>query len=1109
MRKNLLSIIVAISMILAGNTAIAAPSIVQADALDTKETKIPIKVENATGGSYQAKIMPMQEQGVALDLNTVMLGGKVTESKSSGNGRKQLTITWDRIVTKDKTIPLANSFKTVADTKKGSVPSGTELKARGDIAALKDALNKLSEATPNNNTGVTPKPLEARNTGSQGSASTGGATAATTSSLPMGTTSSSTTPQNQTTIPAVSPTFTSPTTTTSSTPKIDVSTDGCDITIDRSQNAAFVQVKITTNGEETMGCQPDPDQKYPITQDFSACQPKIDGTTYTPMFTLGYLNPKTGQRVIIPGGQCQSDSSVPAAAITDTADGCTPTTDIPNRRVIVQVRSVYNLDGEQKEYKSCHESAKTYSINEVVDSCAVSKDATKKLAIQQTKLSYTDDTGKSTIVRDCTDSANPVYSYPITQDFAACQPKLDGTTYTPMFTLGYISPALNQRVIIPGGECQSDASLPAAAITDSTDGCAPRIDYTNKQVIPQVRSVYTIDGQQKEYKACHDSSKVYAMKEVIDTCSINSQLANRVSTQQVKLAYTDDAGQTTIVRDCADSSNPAYIYTISPDNSACSPKIEGSKVYQQFNYGYVDPTTKKRVIVPGGDCQTDITVPAVDIVDGTDGCAAKYDFTNKIATVQVRSTYTMDNKVTEYKPCHDSAKTYTMSEGADNCPVSHYLDKQVSIQQTKMTYKDDSGQTITARDCTDSTTASYSYSQKTITTSCSVRADFTQMVAYPQSKIVYTQNGAEHVIQDCSDDGALAPYAISSTREGCNPVQTATTITPLSRKYITVNGMPAYLNSCTAEDSLNIVAEECTGTERFSNDFNTGQSYRNYSHYYVDGSNKIVLDHCVPGTTPYQHQPDVASCSSQNDDTAHTTQYYAKTFITVDGQNVVIKDCSASGNPVPYTLKNRVLTVLSQQTNKELSVDSDNDVYFSTPISSAYPNRPIAFPAKWKTTSISATTDPYGNDYYFFGMTYTGFSLIFSGKNYCINNELSLPTWVTTDNLPIDKEKSDQVPTFSHTTFNSCNTTPCVKDRMEYYSRGDGTWQGSINAAYGGLMTTGRTNTITYTCTKPKCANFTRVGKAAVYVRGNSTEFTDKTDISDTVNVCGTGSKLQ
>lgn len=961
MKNTSLCITAVMLMALAGNVSVAAASVVQSEALTSKETKIPIKVENASGGSYQAKILPMQEEGVALNLNTVMLGGKVTESKSSGSGRKQLTITWDKIVTKDKTIPLANSFKTVADTKKGNVPSGTELKAKGDIASLKDALNKLSEAAPNTNAAVAPqKPLEARNTGSQGSASTGGATAATTSSLPMGSTSSSTTPQNQATIPAVSPTFTSPTTTTSSTPKIDVTTDGCEVLIDRAQNAAFAQVKVTTNGEQTMGCLPDSDQKYPITQDFSACQPKIDGSSYTPMFTLGYLNPKTGQRVLIPGGQCQSDSSVPAAAITDTADGCTPTTDLTNRRVIVQVRSVYNLDGEQKEYKPCHESAKTYSINEVVD-----------------------------------------------------------------------------------------------------------------------------------------------------TCIINNQLTNRASIQQVKLAYINDAGQTTIVRDCADSTNPAYIYTISPDSTACTPKIEGSKVYQQFDYGYIDPATKKRVIVPGGDCQTDITVPAVDIVDSTDGCSTKYDFPNKLATLQVRSTYTMDNKVTEYKPCHDSAKTYTMSEGADNCPVSHYLDKQVSIQQTKMAYKDDNGQTITARDCTDSTTASYSYPQKTITSGCSVRADFTQMVAYPQSKIVYTQNGTEHVIQDCSDDGALAPYAISSTREGCNPVQTATTITPLSRKYITVNGMPAYLTACTAEDSLNIVAEECTGTERFSNDFNTGQSYRNYSHYYVDGSNKIVLDHCVPGTTPYQHQPDVASCSSQNDDTAHTTQYYAKTFITVDGQNVTIKDCSASGNPVPYTLKSRVLTVLSQQTNKELSVDSDNDVYFSTPISSSYPNSPISFPAKWKVNSGTPLKDPYGNDYYFFGMTYTGFSLIFSGKNYCINNELSLPTWVTTDNLPIDKEKSDQVPTFSHTTFNNCNASSCVKDRMEYYHRTDGTWQGSISAAYGGLMTTGRTNTITYTCSKPKCANFTRVGKAAVYVRGDSTEFTDKNDISDTVNVCGTGSKLQ
>lgn len=916
---------------------------------------------------------------------------------------------------------------------------------------------------------------------------------------------------NEAVIPAATPAFTAPpSTATGGTPVISVSSDGCDITIDRTQNAAFAQVKITTNGEETMGCQPDPDQQYPITQDFSACQPKIDGSTYTPMFTLGYLNPKTGQRVIIPGGECQSDRSTPAAAIMDIADGCTPTIDIDNRRVIIQVHSVYNVDGEQKEYKPCHESAKTYSINEVVDSCAISSYPAKKLAIQQTKLSYTDDTGKNTIVRDCADSTNPAYSYAITQDFAACQPKMDGTTYTPLFTLGYFSPTLNQRVIVSGGECQADASVPAAAITDITDGCPPRFDFINKQVFPQVRSVYTVNGEQKEYQSCHDSGKFYSMSETIDSCTIHNQLTNRVSIQQTKLAYTDDTGSTTIVQDCADSSNPIYIYTITPDSTACAPKIEGAKVYQQFDYGYIDPVSKKRVLVSGGECQTDVTVPAVDIVDVAEGCSTKYDFATKTATVQMRSIYTLGGVVTEYKACHDSSKIYVMSEVVGSCPVSHYLDKQVSIQQTRMTYTDDSGQVISARDCVDSATSSYSYPEKTTMVGCSVRADFMQMVAYPQSKIIYTENGTEHIIQDCSDDGTLAPYEITSTREGCNAVQTATTITPLSRKYITVDETPVYLTSCAAEESLNIIAEECTGTERLSNDFDTGQSYRNYSHYYRDGSNVIILDHCVPGLTPYPHQPDVASCDLQRDDVAHTTQYYAKTFITVDGQNIVIKDCSTIGTPVLYTLKNRVLTVLSQQTNKELSTDNDNTIYFSTAISPSYPNRPITFPEKWNGKSTSTPIiDPYGNYYYFFGMNYNGFSLIFSGKNYCINNELSLPSWVTTDNLIIDQEKSDQLPTFRMTTFDSCNTIPCVKDHMEYSYTGDGRWHGNINSSYGSLSTSGRSNTITYSCTKPTCANFTRLGKVAVYVRGDGTEFTDNNDISDTVNVCGTGSKLQ
>ena len=277
----------------------------------------------------------------------------------------------------------------------------------------------------------------------------------------------------------------------------------------------------------------------------------------------------------------------------------------------------------------------------------------------------------------------------------------------------------------------------------------------------------------------------------------------------------------------------------------------------------------------------------------------------------------------------------------------------------------------------------------------------------------------------------------------------------------------------------------------------------------MDGSTKMVLDHCVPGLTVYPHQPDVASCTLQNNDTTHQTQYYAKTFITVDGKNVIIKDCSPSGNPVPYTLKNRLLTTLSQQTNKELSTDNDATINYSTLMNISYPNYPLTYPANWKASPGGSLVDPYGNNYYLYAINPKGFTMIFSGKNYCFNNELTMPTWVTTDNMIIDKDKSDQTPTFKLTTFDNCAFSSCFKDHMQYTPISNGNWNAEIEFTYAYLGTTDRTNTITYTCTKPKCANFTRVGKTAVYSRGDGTEFTDNKDISDIVNVCGTGSKLQ
>lgn len=492
---------------------------------------------------------------------------------------------------------------------------------------------------------------------------------------------------------------------------------------------------------------------------------------------------------------------------------------------------------------------------------------------------------------------------------------------------------------------------------------------------------------------------------------------------------------------CEDSSNSI---PITKEYSTCEITNINGSIYRQYTTGYVDPDTNKRIIVE--KCKPDME-QAEEITKNYDVCVPLIDN----ATGFVHRQY-----------------------------VLQYIDPS-------------SGKPVEIQSCTPDMSPGSTYPMTTTVEGCSIRHDFETGKSYQQTKKTYTINGTVHTAEPCTDSNQV--YNHHTTTETCNVQQDGDTIIASERKYIEIDGAKQYITECTPLDSSVMIESEPCETQKYTHNFEAGQSFLNKNYYYMASGQRIDLASCIPSETAFVHQKDSSVCPASHNDANRTTLLMAKTYIEDDGEKSYIKNCETFGSPLPYIQADETWKKASYFPNQTLSVNQELwdqvqiGIYNGVQITDGQ-GTPVT---DWQYDSNSREIiSPTGvrSD-----QVIQGWISIFHGKHYCFSH--GLQDLGTFNGLTLDIENSDERPTYESTSFDKIDYT-CWTDPEKL---GPLLCPANLPPVYLGYAQT------QYKCSIPKC-NLTVLHKYPTWMRGDSSLYQDTSTILDQKVVCGTGSKV-
>jgi hypothetical protein len=251
------------------------------------------------------------------------------------------------------------------------------------------------------------------------------------------------------------------------------------------------------------------------------------------------------------------------------------------------------------------------------------------------------------------------------------------------------------------------------------------------------------------------------------------------------------------------------------------------------------------------------------------------------------------------------------------------------------------------------------------------------------------------------------------------------------------------------------VFSEACNSPAYTHDFDSGQSYRNVNYYYMDGSTPVMIKSCVASEDTYTHYDATDVCENQNDDTQRHTKVFGKTFISESNSPVVsasnriyISSCKQIGSTVEYT-----------KTGNKWKVNSSVVEYLKT-----------------------------------------------ENNAHCPSNSLATD-WVTTSNNTINKQNSDETPSWTHlSTQISWRCNPGLGSPINQ-SCLDCDPQTMCNSAFPTRNPAVDRISYSYNCSTPSCS-VTTLNSHPVYQRPDGSEYYETSTVVSQALVCGNGSKL-
>lgn len=473
---------------------------------------------------------------------------------------------------------------------------------------------------------------------------------------------------------------------------------------------------------------------------------------------------------------------------------------------------------------------------------------------------------------------------------------------------------------------------------------------------------------------------------------------------------------------CKDTSTS---YDLEKDYKACPSRtdVSAKKIIYSFQYFYIDADGGRNVV---DDCKED---------------------PNKTQSLKI---------TTSYELCSDLVD----------------IAARKAYSQYQQSYKDADGKDVITQSCSIDYDKSYTITEDF--NSCSARHLFEDGYSISQSKLYYTKDSKQILVQDCQDtDNKYQHY---TTNETCTPVVNGSNVTIFQRKYITVSGVRQYITDCSPlSSSVTIQSENCTATP-YTHDFTAGQSFLNKNYFYRDlSNNRVDVSTCVKSEVSYVHQEDTSVCTAENDDTNLKTWLYSKKYILVDGIKKYISDCTKVATPITYREVGYKWSQEYNVSNASISVANSGDGQY---LGSAQGE------VVWYQSNCNSE---YENKFLISSYSTTNKCKSFSSPSYngnAIDSSMSNLSSITFDNYVENR-----------------SSAPLCKTRYAYMNVNTQTCLGSpATSCYSS------NNTLYYQrCTNYKCSVYKFV-KYPILQRNDGSKYTNQTRIIDTKYTCGNGS---
>jgi hypothetical protein len=324
--------------------------------------------------------------------------------------------------------------------------------------------------------------------------------------------------------------------------------------------------------------------------------------------------------------------------------------------------------------------------------------------------------------------------------------------------------------------------------------CPVRVDVAQGRAFQQTKEQTFTDGALTSEGQCSDSEVSYVLKKNYLACPNDIvDLAAMTAWPQFVWSYTDDAGESHQVGECA--KDEETVYTITEDEARCPVFLDysASQAVPQAALVYTN-RNNAAVEVPGG-CKASTKSAAVPMTENVANCPMRHDFTAGITAELSMWTYVRGGVTYQAAPCADTGRTfahevvYTDAAGGYVCtPITNLTTKTVTLQSRKRITVDGVPQFIT--DCTPDTST---HAILPTTNGCSDPSKWTHDldagVSYGQERFYYPKaDGSPEYVTPCQNSSATYAHSVSIT--GYQNHDDQLWAYPLTTVTISIGGSP-------------------------------------------------------------------------------------------------------------------------------------------------------------------------------------------------------------------------------------------------------------------------------------------------------------------------------